>query len=253
MAQLRREPSSSAPPLRPVRLHTPDCAVDRRPDGTITLRARETLDAYPDNITKHLINWAVRMPDRVFMAERDASGGWRTLTYADALMQVRRIAAALLARDLSAERPIAILSGNDIEHALIGLAAAYVGIPHAPVSPAYSLVSTDFGKLRHVINLLTPGLVFAGDGAMFARAIEAVVPPDVEIVVTRNKPPGRPTTLFGALDATPHAGVADAHAKVGPDTIVKFLFTSGSTGVPKGVINTQRMWCANQAMIRTSL
>jgi len=253
MPQVSREPASAAPPLRPVRLHTPDCAVERRADGTITLRARETLEAYPDNITKHLIDWAVRTPDRVFMAERDASGGWRTLTYAQALMQVRRIAAALLARELSAERPIVILSGNDIEHALVGLAAAYVGIPHAPVSPAYSLVSTDFGKLRHVVNLLTPGLVFASDGAMFARAIEAVVPPNVEVVVTRNKPPGRPSTLFEALEATPHAGVADAHAKVGPDTIVKFLFTSGSTGMPKGVINTQRMWCANQAMIRMSL
>ena len=255
MAQVIREqsPSSATPPLRPVRLHTPDCAVERRADGTIVLRARETLEPYPDNITKHLVNWAVRAPDRVFMADRDASGGWRTLTYADALAHVRRIAAALMDRGLSAERPVVILSGNDIEHVLVGLAAAYVGIPHAPISPAYSLVSTDFGKLRHVINLLTPGLVFACDGKMFARAIDAVVPPDIEVVVTRNPLPNRKTTAFASLQETPHAGVPAAHAAVKPDTIVKFLFTSGSTGMPKAVINTHRMWCANQAMLRMSL
>ncbi len=163
---------------------------------------------------------------------------------------MRRIGASLLTRNLSAERPIVILSGNDLEHALLGLAANYVGIPYAPVSPAYSLISSDFGKLRHIVNLLTPGLVFACDGAQYARAIAAVVPPDVEVVVTRN--PFGDGTPFSALDAAPDAADA-AHAKVGPDTIAKFLFTSGSTGMPKGVINTQRMWCANQAMITTAL
>ncbi|MBO0753152.1 MAG: feruloyl-CoA synthase, partial [Bradyrhizobiaceae bacterium] len=158
-----------------------------------------------------------------------------------------------------AERPVMILSGNDIEHALIGLGANYVGIPYAPVSPAYSLVSKDFGKLRHVAGLLTPGLVFAADGDAFGRAIAAAVPADVEIVVTKNPPPSaRLTSLFGTLAeeaATPQAlAAADAaHAAVGPDTIAKFLFTSGSTGVPKAVINTQRMWCVNQEMLRTTL
>ena len=109
----------------------------------------------------------------MFLAQRDAQGGWRTLSYATALAEVRRLAAALLQRDLSPERPIAVLSGNDIEQALLGLAAAYVGIPNAPISPAYSLMSSDFGKLRHIIGLLTPGLVFASDGNPFARAIEA--------------------------------------------------------------------------------
>src|SRR5262249_19558213 len=170
------------------------------------------------------------------------------------LAQVRRIGAALLERDLSPERPVVILSGNDIEHALIGLAAMYVGIPYAPISPAYALISQDFGKLRYILDLLTPGLVFVADGAAFRRAIEAVVPPNVDVAGARNPIPSRPATLFDALLAGPSAASVDAaHAKVGPDTIAKLLFTSGSTGTPKAVINTQRMWCSNQAMILAQL
>src|SRR5262249_364817 len=153
-------------------------------------------------------------------------------------------------RDLSPERPIAILSGNDIEHALIGLAAMYVGIPYAPLSPAYALMSTDFDRLRSIIDLITPGLVFAADGDGYATALKAAVRPQGEIVVARNPVPGRPTTLFETLLAPVPTGAAEAaHAAVTPDTNAKFLFTSGSTGTPKAVINTQRMWCSNQAMI----
>jgi feruloyl-CoA synthase len=170
------------------------------------------------------------------------------------LERVRCIGAALLQRELSPERPVAILSGNSIEHALMGLAAMYVGIPSAPISPAYSLISQDFGKLRSIIGLLTPGLVFVADGEPYRRAIEAVVPPGVEVVVGRNPLPGRPSTLLQTLLAAPMTSAADtAHAEVGPDTVVKFLFTSGSTGTPKAVINTQRMWCSNQAMILSQL
>ena len=155
----------AAAPLRPVRLAAPDCTVERRPDGALMIRARAQLGPYPDRITERLIHWAERTPDRVFMADRDpANGAWRSVTYAQTLAQVRAIGAALLQRGLSAERPIMILSGNDIEHALLGLAAVHVGIPHAPISPAYALVSTDFEKLRQIVKLLTPGLVFASDG-----------------------------------------------------------------------------------------
>jgi feruloyl-CoA synthase len=236
---------------RLVKLCGPEVQVERRADGTLYLTSGRTLPVYPDKLTDRLIHWANTAPDRVFMADRAPDGAWRKLTYAQALEQVRRIGAALLRRNLSAERPIAILSGNDLEHALLGLGANHVGIPYAPISPAYSLISTDFGKLRHIINLLTPGLIFTSDGALYARACEGVVPPDVEIVVARN-PLKRATTRFGDLDAAPEAADA-AHAQVTPDTIAKFLFTSGSTGNPKGVINTQRMWCANQAMINTAL
>ena len=245
----------AAAPLRPVRLAAPDCALERRTDGTLLIRPRHPLGPYPDRTTERLIHWAGRTPERAFMADRaPASGAWRTITYAQTLAQVRAIGAALLQRNLSAERPIMILSGNDIEHALVGLAAVHVGIPHAPISPAYSLVSTDFEKLRQIVKLLTPGLVFASDGAAFARAIDATVPPDIEVSVARNPPPHRPTTSFAGLAATaPTAAVDAAFARTGPDTIVKFLFTSGSTGTPKAVINTQRMWCANQVQIAGAL
>jgi feruloyl-CoA synthase len=238
-------------PLRAVRLGPADVVVERRRDGAIVLRSPHPLADYPKNLTQRLVHWAAAAPDRVFLAQRDAAGGWRTLSYAQALASVRAIAAALLQRDLSVERPIAILSGNDIEHALIGLAAMHVGIPYAPISVPYSLLSQDFGKLKTIIDILTPGLVFTANGTAFLRAIAAAVPNGVEIVVTTSPPPDRPATLFATLlHAQPGAVVDAAHQKVGPDTIAKILFTSGSTGQPKGVINTQRMLCANQAMIR---
>jgi feruloyl-CoA synthase len=236
--------------VRPVRLSAPEVIVERRADGAIHLRSPHALPDYPDKLTERLVHWATVAPDRVFMADRDADGNWRKVSYAQALARVRHIGAALLTHGLSPERPIAILSGNDLEHALLGLAANYVGIPYAPISPAYSLISSDFGKLRHIFNLLTPGLVFAADGSRFARAIGAVVPGDVDVVVTRN--PVRGAKLFCELEADPAAADA-AHRTVGPDAIAKILFTSGSTGMPKGVINTQRMWCSNQAMVASAL
>src|SRR6516164_4730189 len=159
--------------LRPVRLGTFGVAMERRVDGALLLRATTELGAYARHLGEPLEHWARAAPERLFLAQRDANGAWRTVTYARALEEVRRIAAALLARHLSPERPIAIISGNDIEHALLALAAMYAGIPYAPISPAYSLMSSDFGKLRAIIGLLTPGLVFAADGALFGRAIDA--------------------------------------------------------------------------------
>ncbi|MDB5629329.1 MAG: feruloyl-CoA synthase, partial [Tardiphaga sp.] len=166
----------------------------------------------------------------------------------------RRIASALLTRDLSAERPIMILSGNSLDHALIAFGALYAGIPFCPVSPAYSLVSKDYGKLTYLINLLTPGLVFVDDADAFADALAKNVPDECEIVASRGVVPGRRITTLAELRATPERADIDAvHAAIGPDTIAKFLCTSGSTGNPKAVINTQRMLCANQVMIRETL
>src|SRR6516225_3700158 len=239
--------------VRAVRLGPRDVVSERRPDGTIRLTSPHALAPYPAKLTERLQYWAATAPERTFLAQRAASG-WRKMSYGETLDQIRSIGAALLRRSLSPERPIAILSGNDIEHALIGLAAMYVGIPYAPISPAYSLISKDFGRLRSIIDLITPGLVFAADGDGYARAIEAAVRPEVEIVVERNPPASRPTTpLEALLSSAPNAECERAHAKVSSDTIAKFLFTSGSTGYPKAVINTQRMWCSNQAMILSQL
>jgi len=233
--------------MREVRLGEADVTVVRRPDGSMLVRAEGALEPYPDKLTLCLERWAAEAPDRVFLMQRAPDGGWREVTYARALDTVRRLAQALIDRGLTRERGVAILSGNDVEHALLGLAAQYAGVPYAPVSTAYSLVSTDFGKLRHVLGLATSGLVFAADGERYGPALRAAVPEGVEVVVTR----GGGGTAFADLAATePTPAVDAAHAAVGPDTVAKLLFTSGSTGMPKGVINTQRMLCANQQMLR---
>ena len=235
---------------RPTNVGVRDVTVTREPGGVIRMVSPHALRAYPERYTETLVRWAIARPDRIFLGERMPSGEWRTLTYAQVYEQVCAISAALLKRDLSPDRPIMILSENDIEHALLGLAALHVGIPYAPISTAYSIVSRDYEKLRHITGLLTPGLVFASSAERYQRAIQAVIPPDTEVVLTHGSIDGRATTAFSSLlsDGDRHTGVALAHAAVGPDTIAKFLFTSGSTAHPKGVINTHRMLCCNQQM-----
>ncbi len=241
-------------PLRAISFNDPAVGIERRDDGTIYLRPKMPLGDYPQRLTDRLHHWAKIAPDRIFMAERDGGRGWRQITYAELLTSSRHIASGLLARGLSAEKPVVILSGNSIDHALIAFGALYAGIPFCPVSPAYSLVSKDYGKLSYLMKLLTPGLIFADDADKFADALQANVPSSVEIAASYGALPGRSLTILADLMASPLHGDLDArHQAIGPDTIAKFLLTSGSTGNPKAVINTQRMLCANQVMIRETM
>ncbi|KMO44043.1 feruloyl-CoA synthase [Methylobacterium tarhaniae] len=222
-----------------------------RADGSLLVTAHAALPPYPERLTAHLTRHAEEAPDRPFLVRRGSNGAFEPLTYGAALEAVERIAAALLARNLSAERPVMILSGNSFEHALLSLAALHVGIAVAPVSPAYSTVSQDHARLRAIVELLTPGLVFAAEGAPYAPAIAAAVPPGTEVVIGDGAAIGRAATPFADLlqGESPEA-VAAAHAAVVPETVAKLLFTSGSTGVPKAVVNTHRMLAANQAMLQ---
>lgn len=222
--------------------------VERRADGTLYLRPTEALSAFPERLMDSLEHWAKVAPQRVLVARRIAGGEWQTVTYQQMLERVRRIAAGLLTRDLSAERPIAILSGNSIEHLTLAFAAMWAGIPYCPVSPSYSQVSTDLQKLRYVLDLLTPGLIAAFDTPAFARALQ-LVPGSIEVVGDADVA-GVKVTSLDALQIEPTAALDAAHAQTTADTIAKFLLTSGSTGQPKAVITSNRMLCSNAHMLR---
>ena len=225
--------------------------MERRADGAVIIRPEEKLESYPRVLTERLIEWAAKAPDRPLAAKRDRGGPWRHVRYREALEKVRSLGQAFLNRKLSAERPVAMLSDNDLEHLLLMFAGQHVGVPTASIAPAYSLVSTDFAKLRHVMKILRPGLVFVANAEQYGRALDGVVGPEVEIVYTEGAIAGRRTTSFDELASTPATSAVDAaYGAIQRDDIAKFLFSSGSTGLPKAVINTHRMICSNQQMIR---
>jgi feruloyl-CoA synthase len=213
-----------------------------RADGSLLLRPRAQLGSYPLRTMDALEHWAAVAPERVLVARRGRGDEWVTISYGQMLERVRRVAAGLITRELSADRPIVILSGNSLEHLILAFSATWAGIPYCALSPAYSQASSDLQKLRHVLELLTPGMVAAFPTKLFQHALAEVVPSSVEIV-------GDITDL----EAEPGAALQAAHARTGPDSIVKFSLTSGTTGHSKAVITTERMLCSNSRMLQEGM
>jgi len=205
-------------PVRRVALGAADVEAMRRDDGAVFLRSPHVLGPYPRNLTERLERWARETPGEIFVAQRDLGGGWRKMTYEVAYASVRHIGEALLERGLSAERPLAILSENSLHHLLLTLGALHVGVPCAPVSPAYSLLSADHAKLRQIMALATPGLVYAEDPVRYAKAVDAAVPHGTEVL------------YLGLPEATPSARVDEAHARTGPDGV--FVATKAGLATP---------------------
>lgn len=237
-------------PWRRVRLGDLTPIVEPRADGTTIVRAAQRLESYPAVLTDRLAHWAGAAPDRTLLSWVQCADGRRreTLTYAAAFGAVRSLGQALLDHGVSAHRPLVILSGNDVHHLLLTLAAQHVGVPCAPISPAYSLVSREFAALKHVMSVLSPGLIFVADRPPFDRALAAVrqdTGGDVGVITAAD------VDRLAATRASDE--VERRHAAIQPDDVAKILFTSGSTGTPKGVINTHRMLCSNQQMILQTL
>jgi feruloyl-CoA synthase len=241
-------------PLRPVSFFSPDVELTRRADGSYLMRSVEPLGSYDRRIGDWLDRWAREAPNRAFIIEQtkfqQTGDGERTIRYREARDAALSVAEGLLGYELGPERPIAILAANSIDYALLILAAVYVGIPFAPIAPAYALQTADYLKLAHSFRLLTPGMVVVDDGELYRTAIEKTIGSSVPVVALRNATPEMVSFESLRGDGSGRDAVMAAASRVDGDTVVKYLFTSGSTGVPKAVINTQRMLCSNSQMKR---
>src|SRR4030088_1000582 len=239
------------PAFRKIEWLERDIAVERRPNGVIILKSRIPLKAYEKHIPASLAKWAREAPDRTWLAQRTgADRQWRKLSYGEAKRTVDALTQGLLNLKLKPGSPVAILSGNSIEHALMTQAAMQARFPAAPVSPAYSLMSQDHLKLKYLFDLIKPAVVMVQDGPTFEKALKSLDLDGVAVVHVARPCEGIKSIAFAELAAMPVTrDVEQSIAKITPDTVGKLLFTSGSTGMPKAVINTQRMMCANAAMM----
>ncbi len=241
-----QQPSHASAPVRPIAYAPVNVTFSKAPDGSLRYGCRTPLGAYDQSLANLFRGAVERAPGRAFIAER-ADQTWRKLTYEEARNRVDALAAALIERGLSADRPLMILSGNSIETALLTLAGHTAGIPVAPISVAYSLQSQDHGKLKFVAKLLTPGLIYVSDTGPFAKALAAIADCGAPIVAGRNSANLPNVRLLEEFAETkPTRAVEEAAASIDGDRIAKFLFTSGSTDLPKAVINTHRMLASNQ-------
>ena len=245
-------------PFRRGGNHPPRVEVERRPDGSILLRNPYPLVTPPENLIAPFRRWAAEAPDRIWLAERTGPGpGWRKVTYGEAHELISRIAEGLLARGLGhasgGHAPLMILSGNSIDHALMTYGAILAGCPVAPVSRSYSTQSSDFAKLRYVVDLVKPRAIYADDMPVYEKALAALDLTGIKLFHSR-RPHSAGSTAIAELIATPSGAAArEAYDRLAFDDVAKFLFTSGSTGMPKAAINTHRMMCTNAAMLRSML
>ncbi|WP_099867452.1 feruloyl-CoA synthase [Pararhizobium haloflavum] len=226
----------------------PSVTMTERADGSILLDSNIPLPRPVRAIGDWLEHWAEEAPERLLVAESDGSGGWRGVTYAEARAKARAIGTWLLGLRLDASRPLAILSDNTVDHALMAMAAIYVGVPVASISSAYSLMSADHEKLKSIVSLIEPGAVYVSDAQQYRSALAAISRPGMAIVASKNAEAAGANALnFDAVAAEmDEAAVDRAFAALTPETIARFLFTSGSTATPKAVINTHRMLTSSQ-------
>ena len=244
----------SMPGIRPANFGNLNVTVTPGSKGEVYIRPVDPIGDVPVSNIAVLEYWAENAPDRLFLADRLPNGEWRRVTYREALTYSRSVAQHILNHNLSPERPLVILSGNSVNHALVSMGAMMAGVPYAPIAPAYSTKSKDFDKLHHVFDLITPGMVFAEHIELYRDAIRAVVLESTPVIGTGDLSTLPNATNLDEVFTTVATEAVDiAASEIGPNTIAKFLFTSGSTGKPKAVINTQRMICANQVMIRDTL